>query len=166
MVYAEAERWVEFDKPFDESTSRAGGWGSNHLPPLLPPGQAAGLLPRGELLEWFRKDESLVPCICTVMLRTSAARAVGGFCDDFRGLYDDQAFHAKIAREYAIYAHQTCLARYRQHEDSCCARARQDTRAQRSDKGRFDSFVRGLHPEKEPDALGLLTRGSPLERRT
>jgi glycosyltransferase involved in cell wall biosynthesis len=141
MVYAAAERWVDFSLPFDEQSSRESCWGSNYLPPLVPAGESAGLLPRGELLEWFRKDESLVPCICTVMLRTDAARAVGGFCEDFRGLYDDQAFHAKIARSGAVYAHDVCVARYRQHTASCCARARNDRQVQQMERTRFEDFV-------------------------
>ena len=141
MVYAGAERWVDFSSPFDESTSRGAGWGSNYLPPLTPACEPAGLLPRGRLLQWFRTDESLAPCICTVMLRTAAARAVGGFCNAFRGLYDDQTFHAKIALNYDIYAHDICVARYRQHAASCCARSRENARKKQREHKRFHSFL-------------------------
>ena len=145
MVYAEAERWVDFHLPFDDKASRAADWGSNYLPPLVPPGESAGLLPRGSLLQWFLADESLVPCICTVMLRSAAARAVGGFCQEFRGLYDDQAFHAKIARAYDIYANNVCLARYRQHPASCCASAYTDPATAQQERARFDRFLSGSH---------------------
>ena len=141
MVYAAAERWVDFSLPFDERSSREADWGSNYLPPLVPAGRSTGLLPHGELLRWFREDESLVPCICTVMVRTAAARSVGGFCEDFTGLYDDQAFHAKIARRYAVYAHDVCVARYRQHTASCCAQARIDPQVQQTERARFENFV-------------------------
>ena len=97
MVYGSAERWVDFSLAFDEDFARSSEWGRNYLPPLIPRGEAAGLLPRGQLLSWFQADESLVPCICSVMVRTAAARAVGGFCNAFRGLYDDQAFHARMS---------------------------------------------------------------------
>lgn len=140
MVYAAAERWVDFSEPFAEARSRAATWGSNYLPPLVPPGESAGLLPRGRLLQWFLQDESMVPCICTVMVRTAVARAVGGFCDPFRGLYDDQAFHAKIALGYDIYANDLCLARYRQHAMSCCALARNKEEEQ-TERERFSSFL-------------------------
>jgi glycosyltransferase involved in cell wall biosynthesis len=141
MVYAEAERWVDFAAPFDEATARAAAWGCNYLPPLLPPGQPAGLLPRGKLLRWFREDESLVPCICTVMLRTAAARAVGGFQEEFRGLYDDQAFHAKIASNYLVFAHASCVARYRQHADSCCRKAQSFGDESQRESARLTSFL-------------------------
>ena len=141
MVYAAAERWVDFTVPFHEQSSRAANWGSNYIPPLIPRGASVGLLARGELLRWFREDESMVPCICTVMLRTAAARMVGGFCADFRGLYDDQAFHAKVARQYDIYAHDVCVARYRQHPASCCARARLDDQIEQKERDKFQAFL-------------------------
>ena len=148
MVYASAERWVDFTLPYDDAQSRAACWGSNYLPPLLPSGQPEGLLPRGSLLTWFRADESLVPCICTVVIRTAAARAVDGFCDEFRGLYDDQAFHAKVALHYDVFAHDVCTARYRQHDDSCCGRARLDTREYDRERQRFDAFLSGYLAER------------------
>ena len=140
MVYAGAERWVDFSVPFREAQSRAASWGSNYLPPLVPAGEIAGLVPAGRLLQWFLRDESLVPCICTVVLRTAVARAVGGFCNAFRGLYDDQAFHAKVALDYDVYANDRCLARYRQHAMSCCARAR-DREEEQEERDRFTSFL-------------------------
>ena len=141
MVYAGAERWVNFHEPFDEVKSRAAEWGGNYLPPLLPPGISPGVQPRGLLLEWFRKDESLVPCICTVMVRTQVARGVGGFCDAFPGVYDDQVFHAKVALNYDIYANDVCVARYRQHAASCCARSREISGESERERARFDAFL-------------------------
>lgn len=141
MAYGGAERWVDFDLPFDELTSRASDWGSNYLPPLVPAGESTGLLQRGSLLRWIREDESVVPCICTVMVRTVAARAVGGFCENFRGLYDDQVFHAKIARDHEIYANDICVARYRQHTGSCCATARIDPALAQRELVRFERFL-------------------------
>lgn len=141
MVYAAAERWVDSTRPFDEHAARAGTWGGNFLPPLVPEGESAGLLPPGRLLEWFRKDESLVPCICTVLVRTDVARSVGGFCDHFRGLYDDQVFHAKVAALHCVYAHDVCVARYRQHPDSCCAKTRLDSEEACKQRQAFESFL-------------------------
>ena len=126
MVYAGAERWVDASQPFDEQRARQGWWGGNYLPPLVPTGRRAGLLERGELLQWFLEDDSKVPCICTVLVRTAVAREAGGFCDEFRGLYDDQVFHATLSMEHGVYAHDVCVARYRQHDRSCCAVAERD----------------------------------------
>ncbi len=144
MVYAGAERWVHFDRPFNEAAAGRAWWGRNYLPPLVPAGERAGLLAPGVLLQWFFENESMVPCICTVLVRTAAARAVSGFCDDFRGLYDDQAFHAKIAQRYRIYANDVCIARYRQHPDSCCARGEREKADRFRENDRFHNFLQTL----------------------
>lgn len=158
-VFAEAERWFEFDRPFHEATARAAWWGRNYLPPLLPPAQPSGLVLPGELVEWFLQDESLVPCICSVMVRARAARAVGGFVDDFQGLYDDQAFHAKLSLRYPLYAEPTPVARYRKHSASCCARGEADDAVRMEERGRFlhflDSYRGGGEAEADERCLEL-----------
>ena len=133
-VFAEAERWFEFDRPFNETTARQAWWHRNYLPPLLPAGESAGIVAPGKLVDWFVEDDSLVPCICSIMVRTEAARAVGGFVDEFRGLYDDQAFHAKLSLRYHLYAEQTPVARYRKHSASCCAKGEADERVSRTER--------------------------------
>lgn len=130
MVYGSAERWCEPGTTFDRVRSECGWWGRNFIPPLVPVGQRAGLLDRGTLLRWFLEDESMVPCICTVLVRREAALAVGGFETPFRGLYDDQVFHAKLSLRYVVYANEPCVARYRQHGQSCCAGGRADAHKQ------------------------------------
>lgn len=151
MVYGAAERWVHHSLPFDEIAARAARWGQNYLPPLVPSGRRAGRLSPGTLVKWFQADESLVPCICSVMVTRQSALAVDGFCDTFRGLYDDQAFHAKMSRRFPIYALDTCVARYRQHPRSCCAAARTNPGLRDQEKRRFISFMNSL------PALGNLT---------
>jgi glycosyltransferase involved in cell wall biosynthesis len=141
MVYGAAERWVDHRLPFDEAKARAASWGYNYLPPLFPKGECGGILRRGVLVRWYTADESFCPCICSVMVRTDAARAVGGFCDDFRGLYDDQAFHAKISLSYQVRALDTCVARYRQHDQSCCALAKTNVSTKEKERKRFSDFL-------------------------
>ncbi len=125
MVFGAAERWCDLSQPFDEAAARAAWWGKNYIPPVIPEGASPGLLPLGALLDWYLADESKVPCICSVMVRTSVACAVGGFEEQFRGLYDDQAFHAKVALAYPVVAHEACLARYLQHPECGSPRRRQ-----------------------------------------
>lgn len=141
MIFGSAERWCHLDQPFDEARARAAWWGDNYIPPVVPAGSAAGLLPMGALLDWYLADESKVPCICSVLLRTEVARAVGGFEEQFAGLYDDQAFHAKVALAYPVAAHEACVARYRQHAGSCCAEAREDSTLQEQGRARFLSWL-------------------------
>jgi glycosyltransferase involved in cell wall biosynthesis len=65
------------------------------------------------------------------LVRRSAFEAVGGFEKSFRGLYEDQAFLAKIFLRYPVFISSRSWLFYRQHEDSCCAatlRARSEYR--------------------------------------
>ncbi len=137
MIYCAAERWYDLDPTFDEAASRRAWWPDNHIPPVVPHGATTGLLPLGVLLDWYLLDESKVPCICSVLMRTDVARAVGGFEEHFRGLYDDQVFHAKVALAHPVVAHDACVARYRRHTASCCAEATEDEARQQAGRARF-----------------------------
>ncbi|WP_263415005.1 glycosyltransferase family 2 protein [Terriglobus aquaticus] len=141
MVFGAAERWCNPDEPFNEAKARRADWGDNYIPPVVPAGEFLGVLPLGSLLEWYLEDESKVPCICSVLLRTAVARAVGGFDEAFRGLYDDQAFHAKVSLAYPVVAHDACVARYRQHAGSCCAEARADDALQEQGRAAFLTWL-------------------------
>ena len=122
MVYAQAERWHDFDLPY---RAECGSAGRNYVPPLIPAGARAGIIEPPDLLRWFLADESMTPCTCTVLVRTAVARALGGFASEFRGLYDDQVFYAKLALRETVAVSTRCVARYRQHALSCCAVARE-----------------------------------------
>ena len=74
------------------------------------------------------------------MVVAQTARAVGGFCDAFRGLYD-QAFHAKLSLRFPVYAVDITVARHRQHDHSCCARAKVDKSTTEKERHRFLSFL-------------------------
>jgi glycosyltransferase involved in cell wall biosynthesis len=141
MVYGAAERWTDTAVPYDPLQSRQTWWGQNYTPPMVPPGATAGLLKHGTLLRWFLEDESMVPCICTVLVRREAVMAVKGFENLFRGLYDDQVFHAKLSLGYLIYANNECVARYRQHGYSCCAGGRADIQKQQTARAAFREWL-------------------------
>ena len=120
MIYGQAERWFDFEYLFSEAD---GSRGRNFVPPLIPAGARPGLLYPPTVLEWFLSDESMTPCTCTVLVRTEKARKVGGFESSFRDLYDDQVFYAKLALREPMIADLRCVARYRRHSESCCAKA-------------------------------------------
>ena len=50
--------------------------------------------------------------------------AVGGFEESFRGMYEDQAFLAKVCLTVPVVLSGECVARYRQHAESCYSRSR------------------------------------------
>lgn len=56
-----------------------------------------------------------------LLVRRSAFEAVCGFEEQFRGVYEDQAFLIKVFLRYPVYISSRAWIRYRQHENSCCA---------------------------------------------
>lgn len=59
-----------------------------------------------------------IPCMCSVLARRTAVASVGGFEEDFRGLYEDQVFYAKMMLAHPIVVSGDWKEKYRQHPDS------------------------------------------------
>lgn len=74
-----------------------------------------------QVLLQFLKDEWT--SLCDVMVRRDAVETVGGYENCFHGMYEDQAFHAKLCLRYQTWIADTCWYRYRQHPNSCCSQA-------------------------------------------
>lgn len=74
-----------------------------------------------ELLIRLLRDPGVIPGNCSLLIRTDLVRQVNGFDDRFTGVYEDQVFFAKSCLAAPIYVTGTCVARYRQHQDSSCA---------------------------------------------
>ena len=85
-------------------------------------GRLNSLIEPPDLVSQFLVQEEASPCTCSVLLRRTVVEAVGGFEDAFRGLYEDQAFFAKVCLATAVYAAPVLVAKYRQHPDSSCFR--------------------------------------------
>jgi glycosyltransferase involved in cell wall biosynthesis len=109
LVFGPTLWWHPDDPGRDwlEDTGRHGG--RLHRPPDLL--RSLVLLQRGH-----------VPCICSVLVRRSAAEAVGGFEERLR-LYEDQTLLARLLARFEAFVVPVCLARYRQHAGSASARA-------------------------------------------
>jgi glycosyltransferase involved in cell wall biosynthesis len=73
------------------------------------------------LLVRFLSDEGISPCTCSMLVRREVLERIGGFEENFRGLYEDQALCAKICLDGVVFASDECWYRYRQHPDSACA---------------------------------------------
>ena len=54
-------------------------------------------------------------------MRREAIETVGGYEESFRGLYEDQAFYAKVCLKAPVFVSGGCWYKYRKHPDSCCA---------------------------------------------
>ncbi|HEX5734493.1 MAG TPA: glycosyltransferase [Blastocatellia bacterium] len=55
------------------------------------------------------------------LVRREAIETVGGYEERFRGLYEDQAFYAKVCLKAPVFISDGCWYKYRKHPDSCCA---------------------------------------------
>lgn len=78
--------------------------------------------PQEMLLHWLR-DESFQPCTSEFIVQTDALRAVGGWDESFKGLYEDNVVYAKLFSRYPVYASSSTWSLYRQHPDNCCHQA-------------------------------------------
>lgn len=114
MVYGKSQYWWSWTgHPEHESRDRVQGHNIEGDCLFDPP----------TLLTLYLKGRASIPCTCSILLRKEIIEQVGGFEEDFHGLYEDQAFYAKICLETPIFLSNECWDRYRQHADSLCASA-------------------------------------------
>jgi glycosyltransferase involved in cell wall biosynthesis len=94
---------------------------------------------------------AVAPCN-DVLVRRDVVLQVGGFEEEFWGMYEDQAFLAKIYLATPVYFSSRVSLKYRQHPESCMAIAERDGRynlARRHFLEWFAGYVR-LLPEPKP----------------
>jgi glycosyltransferase involved in cell wall biosynthesis len=77
---------------------------------IYPPEASLVLYPLGKAESPFPSD---------MMLRTSLVREIGGFEDQFRGMFEDQAFLIKLYLAAPVYFTRSIWLKYRLHADSC-----------------------------------------------
>jgi hypothetical protein len=61
--------------------------------------------------------------LCNIIVRRNLFAALGGYEPSFRGMYEDQAFHAKLCLAQPIFVSSVVGYRYRQHPASCTSRS-------------------------------------------
>jgi glycosyltransferase involved in cell wall biosynthesis len=61
------------------------------------------------------------PGMCSVLVRRSVVERAGGFEACFTGMYEDQAFLAKVYLNTPVYFSDQIWFKYRQHDSSCVA---------------------------------------------
>jgi glycosyltransferase involved in cell wall biosynthesis len=115
MVYGRSEHWFSWTGR-DEDRARDCPRRLGVEPETLvhPP----TLIPR------FLTLESQTPGTCGILLRRTAVDAVGGFEDQFRGMFEDQAFLFKICAALPVFVESGSWDRYRMHPASVTARTR------------------------------------------
>jgi glycosyltransferase involved in cell wall biosynthesis len=73
------------------------------------------------ILTLFLQNKAAVPS--DILVRRETIERFGRFQEDFKILYEDQVFYAKVCVAAPVFASDECWYRYRQHPDSSCARA-------------------------------------------
>jgi glycosyltransferase involved in cell wall biosynthesis len=112
MVYGPIQWWYSW-------TGESVDVGRDYVEELgLPPNT---LIRPPTLLTRFLQDRAAVPS--DILVRRESIERVGGFEEEFKVLYEDQVFYAKVCLAAPVFASGKCWYRYRQHPDSSCARA-------------------------------------------
>ncbi len=111
MVYGPTEWWYSWsgnahDRQRDYIHDLGVQPNTLHQPPVL--------------LTRFLPVPEVSPCTCSALVRRKIVDQVGGFEEHFRGLYEDQAFFAKVSLAAPVFVTSHCSARYRQHANSNC----------------------------------------------
>lgn len=75
------------------------------------------LVPPPQVLLMFLQNEWA--SLGDILVRRKSVEDIGGYEEDFRGIYEDQVFHAKLCLKYPVYVSNRCWYRYRQHPGSC-----------------------------------------------
>jgi glycosyltransferase involved in cell wall biosynthesis len=110
MVYDSTVMW--------HTWGEAGGREPDRLRLLgVPPGT---VVPPPRLLVAALRIEAETPGTCSLLVRREAFQNVGGFEASFRGMYEDQAFLAKVFLSYPVFVAGGTTAYYRQHGASAC----------------------------------------------
>lgn len=114
--------------------------------------QADVVYPPPSLVAHYVTGAAAVPCPGSLLIRTAAAQALGGFDDTFRGLYEDQVFFAKVCLRYSVFVASTCWDQYRQHPKSATGQA--GLQAQVASRARYltwlTAYLREHHIEDAP----------------
>lgn len=79
------------------------------------------LLHPPNLLPLLLKQKANTPGTCSILIRRSIVEEIGGFEETFGGMYEDQAFFAKVYFKASVYVETKCWVKYRQHPDFNCA---------------------------------------------
>jgi glycosyltransferase involved in cell wall biosynthesis/SAM-dependent methyltransferase len=115
MVYGATQYWHGWTgKPEDIARDHSPDLGVEVDALFDPPSLTTRLYPLGT---------ATAPCPSDFMLRRRAIEATGGFEECFRGLYEDQAFLAKLYLKGPVFVSGECWDRYRIHPESCSSMA-------------------------------------------
>ena len=86
----------------------------------------------------YLQDRDIYPCSCSMIVRSSTFKDIGGFEEDFRNANEDMVFHSKVFLKYPVYVSSECWDRYRMHPNSYWRTAWREGKGREAEQvGRF-----------------------------
>ena len=110
MVYGATQYWFSWTGKLEDSKR-------DYVPPL---GVVADTVVKPPILArtiLLNQIATSTGCLA----RRNVFHEVGGYEEDFRGLFEDQVFYSKISLKHPVFVSSQCWCKYRKHDDSCCA---------------------------------------------
>ena len=114
MVYGSSQHWYSW-------TGDAVDLPRDYIPAVGI--DADELIAPPALLTLSLKSTARTPCPSNFMVRRETAKQVGGFEEQFRSMFEDQAFLAKVFLHSHVFVTRECWDRYRRHADSSVSTA-------------------------------------------
>lgn len=178
MVYGSTQMWYSWrGNPEDIQSDCGRNLGVQPNTLVKPP----------TLLTLFLQRKAETPATCGVLLRRQVIEGIGGFDETFRGMYEDQAFFAKVCLKAPVFVESGCWDRYRQHQNNSCSVAQKTgqyhpvnphpahltflnwlgsylSQQEVKDTEVWKAFQKGLWPYRHPILYHLSTRTQHLVR--
>ena len=120
MVYGPSQKWYGWTgEPADIQLDHLYELGIETNTLVQPP----------KLFNLFVQGKASAPCTCSLLMRREVVEKIGGFEESFWGMYEDQAFYAKMFLKAPVFVASDCWDKYRKHPNSCVAVARKTGQA-------------------------------------
>jgi glycosyltransferase involved in cell wall biosynthesis len=124
----------------------------------MEPLPADAPIPPPQALLRFLTRTAPTPCPSGMLVRRELLERVGGFEERFTGLYEDQAFVAKACLVSPVTVSPASTLLYRQHPDSCYARARRSGQREAARRTFLEWFARYLRETGVDGEIGQAVR--------
>ncbi len=109
MIYGRTQYWYSWTNKVEDVERDL----------LIEPGvRTDSVVSPPALLVGFLRQEIPVPCPSDIMVRRDKVVDAGGFEDEFRRIFTDQVFYAKVCLKWPVFVAGQSWFKYRKHPDS------------------------------------------------